>query len=481
MKLQIKKFITSVASVFVNKYLPEDFNEQQYSEINEDLIGFNPRAHYVLFGKKENRIYKYDVPDDFLELEYKLLNKDLLSESLNLKLHYQLFGRNEGRSYNLILSSRDTFFNIDFSKPTALLFVHEASRTGAPMLGYNICNALLRSHNVFLILLGGGDLLDDFLDTGARVLNCQSIKYNEESLFDVIAYIKRNVNLDIAILNSVECAVPLPALRKLGIKSTTLVHEFASCYPKASVLFNRVEFFSDITIFSSYVLLNNAISNGFDFTKERVSVIPQPKSAMPQHYNRSTDYKSASHLGAANKKIVVGAGLVSYRKGVDIFLSLAKKVIDSRPNEYLFVWIGGGYEPEHDSIYSVYIKDQLEKSGLGSDFVFSGQVSNFNEWIAESDIFVLTSRLDPLPNVVLDAVDADVPVIFFKDTSGYDELFVKSEYIDHFAASYLDINSMADLILGITPELGRNIACSQSAAIQSLGRIDNYVSSILAA
>ena len=58
--------------------------------------------HYILYGHKENRKYKLDIPDDFDPLVYRELNGDLhnLSE-LELKIHYTAYKDIENRLYKI--------------------------------------------------------------------------------------------------------------------------------------------------------------------------------------------------------------------------------------------------------------------------------------------------------------------------------------------------------------------------------------------
>ena len=83
--------------------IPKDFNTLDYKHLNKDLENLSDielKNHYILYGKNENRIYKFNIPEDFKTLDYKYLNKDLgnLSE-IELKIHYILYGKNENRIY----------------------------------------------------------------------------------------------------------------------------------------------------------------------------------------------------------------------------------------------------------------------------------------------------------------------------------------------------------------------------------------------
>jgi hypothetical protein len=83
----------------------EDFDVNMYRLLNDDLknmIDAELKIHYSLFGKYENRSYKFDLPQDFNAFEYQLLNEDLKHmNELELKIHYVISGKNEKRIYKI--------------------------------------------------------------------------------------------------------------------------------------------------------------------------------------------------------------------------------------------------------------------------------------------------------------------------------------------------------------------------------------------
>jgi len=87
----------------LNNNLPEDFNINNYRLINNDLQSFSDEQlinHYILYGKYENRSYKFILPKDFNVNSYRLLNNDLNIFSDNeLINHYFFNGANENRLY----------------------------------------------------------------------------------------------------------------------------------------------------------------------------------------------------------------------------------------------------------------------------------------------------------------------------------------------------------------------------------------------
>ena len=87
-----------------------------------------------------------------------------------------------------------------------------------------------------------------------------------------------------------------------------------------------------------------------------------------------------------------------------------------------FVWIGAGYQPEHDHSYSCYLADQIERSGLGAHDVDHRCRRRLEPAYALADVFFLSSRLDPLPNVTIDAALRAIPVVCFEGATGMADL-----------------------------------------------------------
>lgn len=99
--------------------LPENFNWKIYLELNPDLLQFNINKrkqcidHYIRNGRKEKRKYKYDLPENFDWNAYLELNTDLIDANINTKQkainHYLIHGRKEDREYSYI-NMADTLF-----------------------------------------------------------------------------------------------------------------------------------------------------------------------------------------------------------------------------------------------------------------------------------------------------------------------------------------------------------------------------------
>ncbi|MHB1223552.1 MAG: glycosyltransferase, partial [Gemmatimonadaceae bacterium] len=94
-------------------------------------------------------------------------------------------------------------------------------------------------------------------------------------------------------------------------------------------------------------------------------------------------------------------GRLSHEKGVDLFLE-ACRVLAGRGVAFQAVVAGDG--PEHDSLQA-----RCEAAGLGDRVFFLGQVTDVESLYQHLDLLVIPSRSEGLPNVLLEALAADVP------------------------------------------------------------------------
>jgi hypothetical protein len=123
-KFDIPKNFNWIEYYYFNKDICyEDYNINDYIENNKLLEENNKlfnelekyaKKHYTLYGKNENRRYKFDIPSNFNWLNYISLNNDLIGlNEIDSKIHYITFGEKEKRSYiNYSISSVYIICNI---------------------------------------------------------------------------------------------------------------------------------------------------------------------------------------------------------------------------------------------------------------------------------------------------------------------------------------------------------------------------------
>jgi glycosyltransferase involved in cell wall biosynthesis len=111
--------------------------------------------------------------------------------------------------------------------------------------------------------------------------------------------------------------------------------------------------------------------------------------------------------------VILAVGYADKRKGVDLFVEAGVKLLARRP-EARFIWLGKEAEPE----WMLQAKSAALQAGVLDRFIFPGLDEDTDLYYAGADLFALTSREDPYPSVVLEAMDCGLPVVAYAGTGG---------------------------------------------------------------
>jgi glycosyltransferase involved in cell wall biosynthesis len=466
--------------------LPKDFDQNLYLELNPDVLAsnINPTAHYLLYGRHEAwrtcTLPLSELPDSFDPELYLKINPDIMSANINPTAHYLLHGRHEtGRTCLFPKIKTSLAYQYNSNVNTILMVSHEASRSGAPILTLNISQQLSRNYNIVVLLLGDGPLTDSFLQAGAAVISAHSLKETPDFCTLVIDQLCKSYNFKFAIVNSIESRLVTPALANKFIPTVSLIHEFAACYKRPYDVFKIAALWSTELVFSAKLTLESAISEYPELSKRHSHILPQGRSILPkgdlsdkqlQHEEQNLRESIRPHGSAGDLIVVLGAGYVNFRKGVDIFIECAARVLRSADGKkFRFVWIGQGYDPINDAGYSVYLADQIRRCNIQDHVIFLEETALIETVYTEANLLLLSSRLDPLPNVAIDAMEHKIPVLCFDKTTGIADFLISSQLQKYCVADYLDTVDMANkiLTLGNSQELRTQVAdiCHKASTV----------------
>ncbi|MBU2861282.1 glycosyltransferase [Acidithiobacillus ferrooxidans] len=419
---------------------------------------------------------------------YVHLYPDVAAAGVDPHTHYQRYGRPEGRLGQLpSIPGLDTLHDLDPDRETVLVVCHEGSRTGAPILGYNLVRELLPQYNVVTLFLGPGPMLEACRALGAAVLGPTTHHRHPLIADRTIAAILERVPLRFALINSVEARFPLAPLAHRHIPTISLLHEFAA-NTRPHGAFLETARWSGATVFSSRLTRDDAWASHGELREIAFPIIPQGRCVLPGGGAKGASAPGPSSAVRpadfpADGLVVLGLGGVHIRKGVDLFLDCAARVCRSAPDLPIrFVWVGKGYDPENDAHYSVYLADQIQRAGLAQRVQFLDELPDLQGVYAAADILLLSSRLDPLPNVAIDALSEGLPVLCFDAATGIADILREHGLTDACVAPYLDTARMAEQLLAIarSPALRRDLAERASRLAVETFRMPHYVARIVA-
>ncbi len=359
----------------------------------------------------------------------------------------------------IVVGNKISYNLIDSRRESILIISHEASRTGVPVLSLNLAKAFSKKYNVVIILLGSGLLTPKF-----EKLDVISVQIFNKRILPVFLIIRKinhlckQFNFKFAIVNSIESRIVLERLSKNDVPTVALIHEFAS-YTRPEDAFRRALFWSNEVVFSANVVRDNAISQYPELGLRHTHILPQGRCLLPADDMSPSNFeleceRIRSLMRPKNLDpeavLILGAGFVQIRKGIDLFIECATRVIQSPGGQKCrFIWIGKGYDPEGDIAYSVYIKDQIERAGLKNHIIFIDETPAIEVAYQEADLFLLSSRLDPLPNVAIEVMSHGVPVLCFNKTTGIADFLINNGLQDFCVAQYIDTAEMAQKILAL--------------------------------
>jgi glycosyltransferase involved in cell wall biosynthesis len=144
--------------------------------------------------------------------------------------------------------------------------------------------------------------------------------------------------------------------------------------------------------------------------------------------------------GLADGKVwVCACGNADWRKAPDVFLQIAAQIL-KETDRFGFTWVGIENEGEQFE----QLRYDARKLGIENKIKWINPTIDAVEIINSCDVFLVSSREDPFPLVVLEAALCGKPIFGFKNTGGVDE------FIDVTCGSkvdYLNISQMAKEII----------------------------------
>lgn len=182
--------------------------------------------------------------------------------------------------------------------------------------------------------------------------------------------------------------------------------------------------------------VSGALTTGFNVSADKIDLVYGfvPEREWLRHDIAARRRELRARLGWPEDAFVVGGcGSLGWRKGTDVFIQIANA---SRRlaccGKMRFLWIGG---PPHGMETLEFMQD-VRLLGLENLVHREAVTADVAEYYGAMDAFALTSREDPFPLVVLEAAQADLPIVCFAGAGGAPE-FVGDDA--GLVAPYLDI------------------------------------------
>lgn len=421
----------------------------------------------IAFIKKLKHILTLFNKENFITLFYAIKNESFFDVWNNSKNYFKntLNGKNiSHKNVPLFIKEVINKYKFASSAKEVMVFVsHEATITGAPLIILGLAKHLQKDYNILPVFfcLEGGDLINEFTTIAPTFIfrNSKNRTSLNNQTKQIIAHLKPSLNITKAIVNSAESIAILQSLKQLDITEIIfLLHETGSFYEKNAWM--DINNFSKTIVFPSQFVKKHAIQNT-EFNSEKIFVKGQGllKPELLSLDKKSEKQKLRKLLNLPEDSIIVlGCGQLIARKGFDMFAFTAISVSNKLENIY-FVWLG---EAAYND-YQKWVNIDIDIAQKADRIIFTGQVEDTSIYFGGADLFFLSSRGDPFPCVVQEAMACQMPIIAFEDAGGVNELVDNS---NGSILPYADIAAVANKII----ELAQNKEI-ETLGFQSLKKI----------
>jgi len=364
---------------------------------------------------------------------------------------------------------------------TIITTSHEASLTGAPRIILELLRGFSKNYNVkcYSLITKPGPLMDEFRSV-SKVIDLEHARASGVGNTGAIIKEIYNENSSFVIANSLETHKLMETFYALDIPFTALIHEFSELYPKQIV--KRIVKHADALVFPAKLVEQSAARSSGEVFEEKSYVAPQGFSRSEflldnKEHNRALLRKE---LGlASDTKIVLGCGSVDIRKGVDLFIAIAKNVLSKEDSKIKFVWLGNNEEKDcPGGRFRFWLEQDLKRAGLNDKVFFVGSKKSVAKYFQAADVFLMTSRLDPFPYVALEAMHSALPLIMFSGGNGVVELVNENSAV---VIPHLDISKASEKIIELTnnPILAKKIGSNAKDQIKQKLSHKDYLQTMI--
>lgn len=332
---------------------------------------------------------------------------------------------------------------VDFcERKGVLLFTHELSLTGAPILAFHISKALKEANYdviVFSRQNNPSPLEYKFKDIGIPVVKptrlngpeyaCIRINSDfQQRMVSAEEYLKlllkklRKQGVSTALTNTIVTGEYTELLKDYGYQIVSLIHEMKTTIEHYGFksMGGKIARYSDYIVFPNEYVKRDFLQL---YSNVEGECLIKPQGVYMNNTFREREEALNKYGIEEDDFVIMSSGTCELRKGVDLFVDAAMILIAQNPEKSIkFIWTG---DFGNNKELECWVKSQLERSGLAEAVQFIPFIKDQEEYkkiLRRADVFWALSREDPFPSTVLEAMKNSVSVVGFKHTGGIQEM-----------------------------------------------------------
>lgn len=300
-----------------------------------------------------------------------------------------------------------------------MFVIHQLNAGGAQRIIMSLADNLdKKKFEVILVVINNVGEFSNYSNKDVKIIDLKT-PHARHSLFKLFRLIKKEqpdiVFSGIAYLNLL-FAILIPII-KIFVKNikfiaretnTVSIQNTQEKYPK---LFDRLYtmFYKnfDIIISQSKYMKNDLIEN-YKISNNKIKVINNP---IDIEKNDKLVNETTVSLFDKSKINLLAAGRLNHQKGIDLLIEAMKLLND----KFHLTILGEGEERNN-------LINLAKELGVLEKITFAGFQKNPYVYMKQADLFVLSSRYEGFPNVVLEANACGTPVVAFNCPGGTGEI-----------------------------------------------------------
>ena len=329
--------------------------------------------------------------------------------------------------YNLSMHKKRILFFLPFmngggaERVILTLLTHLSRDKYEPIL------VMMKNEGRYLSLIPKDIEVIDLKASQARFAIFKIIKIIREKEPDIVFTTLAYLNLVIAIMRPFFSSDITFIARE---SNTVSVRNKREKYPRLfDWLYKKVYRNFDVIVTQAKFMRDDLVNN-YGIDKSKMMIIYNPVDT------QNIEIKSMQNetLSLPDKYNLLAVGKLGYQKGFDILLPIMTRLDDS----YHLTILGEGSD-------KAKLETQIKKLGLQSRVSLLGFCDNPYAYMKQADLFVLSSRYEGLPNVVLEANSCGTPVVAFDSAGGTGEIVHEGK--NGFLVSPFDEEAFAEAII----------------------------------